>query len=64
VIRQDLPHDVFFGVDRARIETIFDGASERDDAERENRDSQQNLVQGEGAMKISDLAPVIAQHKS
>jgi hypothetical protein len=63
-IRQNLSHDAFFGVDRARIETILDGVSKRNDAERENRDAKENLVQGKGTMKLSNLACVSGPHNS
>jgi hypothetical protein len=61
-IRQNLSHDAFFGVNRARIETILDRVSKRDDAERENRDAQENLVEGKGAMKLSNFAYVSGPH--
>jgi len=54
-IRQDLSHERFLGVDRARIKAILDRVSKRDDANRENRDAKENLVQGKAATKPSDL---------
>jgi hypothetical protein len=63
-IRQNLSHNAFFGVDRARIEAILDCVSKRDDPERENRDSKQNLVQRKGAMKLSNFGCVNGPHNS
>jgi hypothetical protein len=59
-IRQNLPHDAFFGVDRAGVEAILDRVSKRDDAERENRDAKENLVkrkpiEARRSRKLSEL---------